>query len=223
MSRKLAGVTTAMIASALLLGGCGLLPGSGETSAPPAAAESSTKAEIPAEPPAEEPKPEEPKAEEPKVEEPQSEEPEPEDSPTDEGIAGGGEEGTPAVQAESCDWDAPAVAGDSSGIPSSPGDSLETAIIGAWQHTHFDKGNGFETVGAGTDIRYVFPSTTRILYCQDVDGATSQAQNAADITLDGTSIVMPSPHKGFEVTAWSADTMTWTNNLDGSTYLLKRR
>src|SRR5699024_3078101 len=108
-------------------------------------------------------------------------------------------------------------------VPSGTDGSLDTVIIGAWQHTHFDTGGGYEPLGDGTDIRYIFPSTERILYCQDVAGATQQAENAADITLDGTEIVLPSPASGYNVVAWDADTMVWKNHRDGSLYLLQRR
>lgn len=34
---------------------------------------------------------------------------------------------------------------------------------------------------------------------------------------------VPAPATGYVASAWSADTMLWTNNRDGSLYLLKRR
>ena len=127
-----------------------------------------------------------------------------------------------AVQEEDCGWASPkrVAAAD---VPSGTGGDLEVVIVGAWQHTHFDTGAGYEPVGEGTDVRYVFPSTERILYCQDVEGATSQAQNAANITLDGTEIVLPAPASGYAVVAWDANTMVWLNPRDGSHYLLRRR
>lgn len=128
-----------------------------------------------------------------------------------------------AIQAEDCGWGSGPVAGDASQVPSGSEGALDVVLVGAWQHTHFDTGGGYEPLGEGTDIRYVFPSTERLLYCQDVEGATNQAQNSADITLNGTEIVMPSPATGYTVVAWSADTMVWENHRDGSHYLLKRR
>ncbi len=128
------------------------------------------------------------------------------------------------TQDETCDWGSGRLAsGSADAVPSAPGGDLTTALIGAWQHTHIDTGSGYEAVSPTTDIRYVFPSTARLLYCQDVENATSQAENTADITLDGTELVLPSPATGYAVTAWDADTMVWTNHRDGSTYLLKRR
>ena len=108
-------------------------------------------------------------------------------------------------------------------MPSDPGSDPAAAIVGAWQHTHIDTGSGFEPLGPGTDIRFVFPSTTRLLYCQDVQGATNQAENAVDIEINGTSIVLPAPATGYEMIAWTAESMLWTNLRDGSTYLLRRR
>ncbi len=154
-----------------------------------------------------------------------------------EGAAGSTSPGSPATetetepteaeavtQEESCDWDSSRLAlGSGDSAPTSVGSELATALIGAWQHTHIDSGEGFEALSDGTDIRYVFPSSTRMLYCQDVDGATAQAERAVDIELDGTEIVLPAPATGYGATAWSADTMVWTNNRDGSIYLLKRR
>ncbi|XBH21349.1 hypothetical protein V5R04_14225 [Jonesiaceae bacterium BS-20] len=207
MSRNFVFIATGFLASTLLLSGCAAVgEGQGESS-PPVVTEEKPTAQAPVEeapeasaPPAKEEAPAEQEASEP--------EPAPE---------------APAVQEESCGWDSPAINGDSGSAPSSPGDALERVIIGAWQHTHIDSGSGFEPLNSGTDIRYVFPSATRLLYCQDVAGATSQAENAADITLDGTKIVLPGSAPGYTVTGWSADTMVWTNNRDGSTYLLARR
>ncbi len=54
-------------------------------------------------------------------------------------------------------------------------------------------------------------------------GATSQAENAANFTLEGTEIVLPAPANGYAVVAWDADTMVWENHRDGSHYLLQRR
>lgn len=207
MSQKITQVSIALLASAFLLSGCGVLP-SGTPSTEPAGAGEPTVSEAPSEPATEESTTEAPPAEQPPAEEPKAEDPPQE---------------APAVQAESCGWDSPKIPGSSSDAPSDQSGGLETAIIGAWQHTHIDSGSGYEPVGDGTDIRYVFPSTTRILYCQDVKGATDQAENAADITLDGTKIVLPGSAPGFEVISWSADTMVWNNNLDGSKYLLHRR
>lgn len=133
---------------------------------------------------------------------------------------GAGEE--PRTQAESCEWEGDALA---STLPSMPGASegdIETVIIGSWQHTHVDTGAGFEPLHS-KDIRYVFPSTDRLLYCQHVPGITEHASHAADITLNGTEIVLPGGAPGFIVTNWSEDTMVWGNNMDGSKYLLQRR
>ena len=131
-------------------------------------------------------------------------------------------EAEPVTQEETCDWDAARLNSGSANPPSSAGSNLATTIIGSWQHTHIDTGSGYEELKPTRDIRYVFPSTTRMLYCQDVQGATSQAENAVDIELDGTKIVLPLP-TGYQVMTWSNDTMVWTNERDGSLYLLKRR
>lgn len=129
---------------------------------------------------------------------------------------------TPVTQEETCDWESARLDSGSAEAPGSAGGDLSTAIIGAWQHTHIDSGSGYEAVKPTTDIRYVFPSTTRMLYCQDVVGATSKAENAVDIELSGTTLVLPLP-TGYTVMAWTNDTMVWTNERDGSLYLLKRR
>lgn len=129
-----------------------------------------------------------------------------------------------ATQEETCDWDSARLPSGSAGsVPSAAGADLAVALIGSWQHTHIDSGQGFEDVAPTTDIRYVFPSASTLLYCQDVEGATSQAENAAAITIDGEDILLPAPASGYTATAWTADTMVWTNNRDGSIYLLKRR
>lgn len=128
----------------------------------------------------------------------------------------------PATQEESCDWDTGRLDSGSAKAPSGQSGELATAIIGAWQHTHIDSGSGYEALEPTTDIRFVFPSTTRMLYCQDVTGATSQAENAVDISLDGTEITLPT-FTPYGVVAWDANTMVWTNHRDGSLYLLQRR
>lgn len=201
MSRRIGIVAGATLASILLLSGCTAGPDFGGTSqspatestAPPAATETTAPAPPPA--PAEQ-KPAETKA----------------------------PESAPVSQEETCDWDSGRLdSGSASGAPSSTGTDLETALIGSWQHTHIDSGGGFEALETTTDIRYVFPSTNRLLYCQDVQGATTQAENAVDMELNSQELVLPSPATGYTVTAWSADTMVWTNHRDGSLYLLKRR
>ncbi len=133
------------------------------------------------------------------------------------------EKATPAVQDETCDWEAPRLGTGPAEAPSGQSGDFATVLIGAWQHTHFDTGSGYEALETTTDIRYVFPSTSRMLYCQDVVDATHQAENAVDISLDGLEIVLPSPATGYGAVAWDADTMVWKNNRDGSLYLLKRR
>lgn len=127
----------------------------------------------------------------------------------------------PVNQAESCDWDAPKLSG--GGLPTIPqhgeGD-LKTIIVGAWQHTHFDTGGGYEA--ASYDHRFVFPSSERVLYCQHVPGITDHAEIAADFTWDDTRIVLPGA-PGYVVLSWDADTMIWLNRADDSHYLLQRR
>lgn len=125
------------------------------------------------------------------------------------------------TQAESCDWDAPALSSGAGSAPNGSEGELHTTIIGAWQHTHFDTGGGYEAVTA--DIRYVFPSSERLLYCQHVEGVTDHRENATDITWDGTRIVLPVAAPGWVVLAWDADTMVWLNRADDSHYLLQRR
>ncbi|HLU64561.1 MAG TPA: hypothetical protein VKY66_08565 [Protaetiibacter sp.] len=127
----------------------------------------------------------------------------------------------PRTQEESCDWDAPKLTAGASSVPQGSAGELQSIIVGAWQHTHFDTGGGYEPVTA--DIRYVFPSTQRILYCQHVEGVTNHAENAADISWDDTRIVVPGGAPGWVVLSWDADTMVWLNRADDSHYLLQRR
>lgn len=129
----------------------------------------------------------------------------------------------PEAQAESCDWDSPRLSSSGADAPHGQSGDLKAALIGAWQHTHIKDGADYEAVKPGTDIRYVFPSATRMLYCQDVAGATSQAENAVDLQIEGTKLVLGSSGVSYGVVAWSADTMVWKNHRDGSLYLLKRR
>ncbi len=129
------------------------------------------------------------------------------------------------TQEESCDWaSGPLAAGPADDAPAGPGDAdLGAALVGAWQHTHIDSGAGFEPLDAATDIRFVFPSASRLLYCQDIAGILPEAENAADIELAGSDIVLPGDSPGYTVMGWNQDTMVWKNNLDGSVYLVKRR
>ncbi|MBX3091843.1 MAG: hypothetical protein KF801_04970 [Cryobacterium sp.] len=123
----------------------------------------------------------------------------------------------------SCDWESPRLPSGSDITPNGMGEDLAATIIGSWQHTHIDDGGGYEPVKPTTDIRYVFPSTTTMIYCQDVAGATSKADRTANIQLEGTEIVLPSPATGYDVLAWTHDIMVWKNLRDGSLYILKRR
>lgn len=221
MSRKYATVAGIIVASALFLGGCTSeveLDASNSSEAPAADPSATTE---PMSPETSAEATEETAAQE--TSEP-APEPAPEPEPTTEQVEPAPTEEPVASQAESCDWDNAKIDyGADAGMPSEPGSAPAAAIIGAWQHTHIDTGSGFEPLSQGTDIRYVFPSTTRLLYCQDVTGATNQAENAVDIEINGTSIVLPAPATGYEMTAWTAESMLWTNERDGSTYLLRRR
>lgn len=127
----------------------------------------------------------------------------------------------PASQAESCDWDSPKLSSGVPDIPQSGEGDLKATIVGAWQHTHFDTGGGYEA--ATNDHRYIFPSSDRVLYCQHVPGITDHAENSADFTWDDTRIVLPGGAPGFVVLSWDADTMVWLNRADDSHYLLQRR
>lgn len=126
----------------------------------------------------------------------------------------------PVAQPDSCDWESPRVDA-AADAPTGQSGDFATVLVGAWQHTHFDSGDGWESASA--DIRYVFPSAEQLLYCQHVPGVTEHAQNRAAIRLEGSLILPPDPHPGFEAVAWSADRMLWVNKLDGSSYLLVRR
>ncbi len=128
-------------------------------------------------------------------------------------------EATPVTQEESCDWATPRMDSGSASAPRGQNGDIATVLIGAWQHTHIDS----EALKPTTDIRYVFASTSRMLYCQDVAGATSQAENAADITLNGTEITLDGGASLYGIVAWDANTMVWTNHRDGTSYLLQRR
>jgi hypothetical protein len=122
-----------------------------------------------------------------------------------------------------CDWDSGRVTSDDPGsAPASEGAELSETILGSWQHTHIDDGAGFEPVRPTTDIRYVLSADT-FLYCQDVEGATDQAERSAPMKIEGNEIILPSPASGYAVTAWNDDTMVWLNHFDDSLYLLQRR
>jgi hypothetical protein len=144
---------------------------------------------------------------------------------TDEQAPASDEEAAPAtqprVQAEECEWDAAASMNDTK-QPAGQEGELRDLIVGSWQHTHYDEGNGYTALD-GEDIRYVFPSADRLLYCQHIVGITDHAQNATDITWEGTRIVVPGGAPGFEVVAWNDETMVWVNRMDNSHYLLQRR
>ena len=133
------------------------------------------------------------------------------------------EPGTPEVrvQEENCGWEEPLVSG--SGVaPEGQDGALADVLVGAWQHTHIDDGSGYYAVEK--DIRYVFPSTDRILYCQHVPGVTDYAENAGDIELNGTEIVLPGGSITYTVVAWDHDKIVWHNPVaGGSLYLLERR
>lgn len=125
------------------------------------------------------------------------------------------------TQEETCDWDSPRISGPAE-TPAGQDGVLAEVIVGSWQHTHTDGGNGFEETT--NDHRFVFPSTDRMLYCQHVPGATDHAENAGDVTLNGTTIELPGGKYSYTVTAWDDDTMVWNNPVgNGYVYLLQRR
>lgn len=194
---------TVALAGALVLSGCSTEP-SDDAVDPP-----ETEAAVPAETPASavDPDAQPVEADEPASEEPVSEEPASEPATSQE---------------ESCGWDSPGLATSLPSIPSGQEGDLESVIIGAWQHTHFDSGSGYEAL-ADEDIRYVFPSTDRMLYCQHIPGITEHAENAGDISWDGTDLVLPHGSVGYTATAWNSQVMVWHNHLDGSQYVLQRR
>lgn len=126
-----------------------------------------------------------------------------------------------ALQDETCDWDSPRISGTVE-PPAGQDGELAEVLVGAWQHTHIDDGDGFEE--SVNDYRFVFPSSNRLLYCQHVPGATDHADNAGDIVLNGTTIELPGGKYSYTVTAWDEDTMVWDNPVGGgSVYLLQRR
>lgn len=130
----------------------------------------------------------------------------------------------PVTQEKTCDWGSgPLKPGSTGEIPTSTTGNPNTAIIGSWQHTHIDEGGGFDPVNDPTDIRYVFPSATELLYCQNVPGITDEAENEAEITINDREILLPGGAGSYVVEAWSNDAMVWTNTRDGSLYLLQRR
>ncbi|PRZ41961.1 hypothetical protein CLV47_10789 [Antricoccus suffuscus] len=125
------------------------------------------------------------------------------------------------VPQETCDWASPKVSGVAE-VPVGQDGELAEVIVGSWQHTHTDEGNGF--VATTNDHRYVFPSPDRMLYCQHVPGATDHDENAADIVLNGTTIELPGGKYSYTVTAWDEDTLVWDNPVGGGyVYLLQRR
>lgn len=128
----------------------------------------------------------------------------------------------PRQQIEDCGWEAPGLATPAVSLPSGGDGDLGVRLVGAWQHTHFDSGSGFESI-EGKDIRYIFPSTERMLYCQHVPNVTDFAEQGTDIALEGQSIVLPGAHPGYTVQEWNDSSMVWVNHMDGSLYLLQRR
>lgn len=164
-------------------------------------------------------KPDTPEASQPPAATP---EPAPEEKPAETPEAKPEEEKPEArTQADSCEWEIPALASPSVvSVDGQEGDISEL-IVGSWQHTHFIKGDVFDTVD--NDIRYVFPAADKLIYCQDVPGITDQAENRADISLDGLDIVLPGSAPGYTILAWTDSEMLWLNKLDNSKYLLQRR
>lgn len=125
------------------------------------------------------------------------------------------------TQEGTCDWDASKLSAPAD-VPEGQTGDLAEVLVGSWQHTHTDEGSGFEEVV--TDHRYVFPSPDRMLYCQHVPGITEHAENAANITLNGTAIELPGGQYAYTVTAWDDDTLVWDNPVGGGyVYLLQRR
>lgn len=124
------------------------------------------------------------------------------------------------IQAEDCGWEAPALTSPSTDVPDGQDGDLQTVIIGAWQHTHYDSGAGYVQLDE-EDIRFIFPSSTTLMYCQHIPGVTEHASNAAAFAWEGNKIMLPASN--YDVSLWNDNTMVWVNSVDGSLYLLQRR
>lgn len=121
-----------------------------------------------------------------------------------------------AVEApRDCDWDSAQITGVPSDVATGQDGDFPDILIGSWQHVAFDEGGGPEPVSM--DIRFVFPSTDEIIYCQ------GGAENRADITIQGTTIVIAGPGTRYTATAWDDDTMVWKNETLGDDFILARR
>lgn len=131
-----------------------------------------------------------------------------------------GDEEPAAAAATSCDWDKAAHRPGVPDIPNGQAGDLMAILPGVWQHTHFDVGNGWEELDT-QDIRYVFPDTTQLIYCQHVPGITEHAEASGEFTWEGDTIVLPTAR--YEVATWDANTMIWINARDSSYYVLQRR
>lgn len=138
--------------------------------------------------------------------------------PEEESSAEAGDE---LSQEETCEWDSPRISGAAEPTEAQAGELAEV-LVGAWQHTHTDEGSGFDEVT--NDHRFVFPAPDRMLYCQNVPGATENKENATDVVLNDTRIEWGGGEYGYTVLAWDADTMVWENPVGGGyLYLLQRR
>ena len=125
-------------------------------------------------------------------------------------------------QSQSCEWDKPQITADpKADAPQGTSGDLKKIVVGSWQQTHFDFGDGFKPV-KDKDLRYVFPSSSRLLFCKDAVGTTNRVDNAADIVWDG-NLIAPPAGKGFEIVSWNNEAMIWVNKFDNARYLLKRR
>lgn len=130
-------------------------------------------------------------------------------------------EAGPRTQAADCDWGSAPIKGSGKAVKGQDGDLAEV-LVGAWQHTHIDTGSGFKPLKAGEDIRYIFPSSSQLMYCQDIKGVLEKQDTTADLKIQGPKLVFPG-NPGYKVIAWDDSTMVWVNLRGNEKYLLARR
>lgn len=125
-----------------------------------------------------------------------------------------------------CNWDSPAVVVDAAVDPDAKDGELAELLVGAWQRTGYDIGEGYQMYSsdgesADRDYRFFFTADGEYLFCQNTP-ETDHGERRGDFTLEEATLDL-SDDGSYTALSWNEENMTWKNHLSGATVYLQRR
>ena len=111
-------------------------------------------------------------------------------------------------------------------VPTDTSGDVAAAVIGLWQHTYTEDGDGnlSEVSDDSTDIRFSIPDANTFRFCQQVDILGDEPQiNESELTIDGLKLDISAA--GYTVAGWSDDVLRLHNDYfeDRDEYFLLER